>query len=70
MCQTWELTELLNKQISYDLQWMLLEGKKASRIKLVSDLDVDPDSESWEDAFEWLSSNVELFISVFKKYIK
>ena len=49
---------------------MLLEGKKASRIKLVSDLDVDPDSESWEDAFEWLSSNVELFISVFKKYIK
>ena len=49
---------------------MLLEGKKASRIKLVSDLDVDPDSESWEDAFEWLSNNVELFINVFKKYIK
>ena len=62
--------EEINKQISYDLQWMLLEGKKASRIKLVSDLDVDPDSESWEDAFEWLSSNVELFINVFKKYIK
>lgn len=62
--------EEINEQISSNLQWMPLEGKKASRIKLVSDLDVDPNSESWNEAFEWLSNYVEIFISVFKKYIR
>ena len=49
---------------------MPLEGKKASRIKLVSNLDVDPNSESWDEAFEWMSNNVELFKNTFKKYLK
>ena len=44
--------------------------KKASRIKLISTLDVDPDSESWEEAFKWMSDNVELFKEIFKKYLK
>lgn len=37
---------------------MQLKGKKASRIKLVSNLDVDPNSEYWDEAFEWMSNNV------------
>lgn len=49
---------------------MPLEGKKASRIKLVSTLDVDPNSESWDEAFEWMSNNVELFMNTFKKIFK
>ena len=62
--------EEISGKISPSLQWMLLEGKKASRIKLVSDLDVDPNSESWDEAFEWMSNNVELFKNTFKKYLK
>lgn len=49
---------------------MQLEGKKASRIKLVSNLDVDPNSEYWDEAFEWMSNNVELFKNTLKKYLK
>ena len=62
--------EEINDKISLNLQWMPLEGKKASRIKLVSTLDVDPNSESWDEAFEWMSNNVELFMDTFKKYLK
>ena len=62
--------EEINEKISPNLQWMPLEGKKASRIKLVSNLDVDPNSESWDEAFEWMSNNVELFKNTFRKYLK
>lgn len=62
--------EEINEKIFLNLQWMPLEGKKASRIKLVSNLDVDTNSESWEEAFEWMSNNVELFKNTFKKYLK
>lgn len=60
----------INEQISPKLQWQFLEGKKASRIKLISNIDVDPNSDSWDEAFEWLSIQTELFIQVLKKYIK
>ena len=49
---------------------MKIERKKASRIKLVSNLDVDPNSDSWIEAFEWMMNNVELFKNTFKKYLK
>lgn len=62
--------EEINSAISYDLDWMALEGKKASRIKLVSNLDVDPNMESWDEAFEWMSNTVELFKDTFKRYLK
>ena len=62
--------EEINDKISTKLQWMPLEGKKASRIKLVSNLDVDPNYESWNEAFEWLSNIVELFKKVFIEYLK
>ena len=62
--------EEINNAISHNLDWMALEGKKASRIKLVSNLDVDPNMESWDEAFEWMSSTVELFKNTFKKYLK
>ena len=60
----------INSQISNKLQWLALEGKKASRIKFISNLDVDPEAEDWNEAFEWMSNNVELFKKVFKKYLK
>jgi len=62
--------EEINSQISQNLEWLPLEGKKSSRIKLVCNLDVNPNATSWEDAFLWLSKNVQLFRNTFKKYIK
>ena len=65
-----ENKEEINSQISNKLQWKPLEGKKSSRITLKADLDVDPDSDDWNEAFEWALSEVELFNKVFKKYLK
>lgn len=62
--------EEINNAISHNLDWMALEGKKASRIKLVSNLDVDPNMESWDEAFEWMSNTVELFKNTFRRYLK
>ena len=62
--------EEINNAISHNLDWMALEGKKASRIKLVSNLDVDPNMESWDEAFEWMSNTVELIKNTFRRYLK
>ncbi len=59
----------INFAISDKLEWMALENRKASRIKLVSDLDVDPDADNWHEAHEWLMNNFELFKNVFSRYI-
>ena len=65
-----EHKEDINSLISEKLQWMPLEGKKASRIKLTSDIDVDPNAENWNSAFEWMSEEVQIFKSAFAKYLK
>ena len=62
--------EDINKEISDKLQWMPLENRKASRIKLISPVEVDPNAENWNDAFEWMKTEVELFRGVFGKYLR
>lgn len=62
--------EEIDEKISTNLKWMPLESKKSSRIKLVSNMDVDSNSESCDEAFKWMSNNAELFEDTFKKYLK
>ena len=49
--------------------WMELQGKKASRVRVSTDGDFDNPSK-WEDSFEWLLNEAEKFHKVFPKYIK
>lgn len=60
-------------QIEADLgekgEWMELEGKKASRVRISTAGDFD-DASKWEDSFEWLLNEAEKFHKVFPKYIK
>ena len=60
----------IEEAISDKLEWMPLENKKASRIRLVSDLKVDPNAEDWTEAFKWLKETAETFQKVFKKYLR
>jgi len=50
-------------------EWMELPGKKAARIKLSKEGDIDqPDH--WEEYFKWFKTTAENFQKVFLKYIK
>lgn len=59
----------IEEKLGASLQWMKLEEKKASRIKLSSHIDMTQ-KETWEDAFGWLQSWGEKFQKVFGEYIK
>ena len=48
---------------------MELQGKKASRIKLVREADLEK-TEKWNEYFDWFKINAERFQNVFGKYIK
>ena len=61
--------EDIEKELGIRLVWMELEGKKAARIKYARDGDIN-DSSKWNEYFEWLKENSELFQRVFGKYIK
>jgi len=58
----------IEEELGYSLEWMLLEGKKASRIRTVTDADISM-SEQWENYFNWLIEASENFQRVFLKYI-
>ena len=53
----------------YELEWMELEGKKASRIKAVQNIDVG-NSENWEQSFLWLTETAQDFQTVFATQMK
>ena len=61
--------EKIEGELNQKLEWKRLEGKKASRIKLLRDGDLE-ESERWEEYFEWLKTNTEKFQEVFLKYMK
>ena len=50
-------------------EWMELEGKKASRLRVSTSADFD-DATKWDDSFEWLLNEAEKFHAVLPKYIK
>jgi hypothetical protein len=59
----------IEEELGTKLEWMELEGKKASRIKLSRDGDMT-DSEKWEEFFKWFMMQAENFQKVFGKYMK
>lgn len=60
--------EVENK-LGYKLDWMFLEGKKASRIRTVRKADI-ANSEKWEEYFLWFAKMSEEFINVFLPLLK
>lgn len=59
--------EEIEIEIGSKLEWMDLPDKKASRIKIVSEGNIEK-VENWNNYFEWMKSKAELFHSVFSKY--
>lgn len=59
----------IEKELGEELEWMELPEKKASRIKLIKNINVD-DINEWINYFEWLKNKAELFQRIFPKYIK
>jgi hypothetical protein len=59
----------IENELDYDLEWMFLEGKKASRIRTVMEGDVS-NSKKWEEYFLWLLNTCNDFQRVFSKYYK
>jgi hypothetical protein len=59
----------IEDEIGEKLEWMELPGKKASRIKLTIEGDVE-DTGKWDEYFEWFKVKAEKFQSVFGKYYK
>ena len=59
----------IESELKEKLEWMELPGKKASRIKLVREGDVE-DVNKWNDYFEWFKVNAERLQNVFGKYYK
>jgi hypothetical protein len=61
--------DYIEKELGTQLSWMVLGGKKASRIKLISKIDMTS-KETWENCFPWLKTWAEKFYDVFgKKWI-
>lgn len=61
--------EKVEKELGEKLGWFALEGKKASRIKLTKEADIN-ETKNWEQYFEWLRENSEKLQKVFLKYIR
>lgn len=61
-----EMKEHIEKELGTKLNWMELQGKKASRIKLTSKIDMNS-KETWANCFPWLKNWAEKFYDVFGK---
>ena len=59
----------IENRLKLELEWMELEGKKASRIKTSCSGDII-DTERWGDCFQWLIETSENFPKVFSKMIQ
>lgn len=55
---------IASKLSAYELEWMELEGKKASRVRTVHGIDVGNNS-NWEKSFHWLMETAQEFQAVF-----
>ena len=58
----------IENSLDYELKWLPLEGKKASRILTATDAEIS-DTNKWEEYFDWLLVTAENFSRVFSKYI-
>lgn len=64
-----ENKESIESKLAHELEWMELEGKKASRIRTVHGIDVGS-SDNWEVSFQWLMGTAQEFQSVFGNQMK
>ncbi len=55
--------------LGYELEWMYLEGKKASRIRTATKANLTQ-TEKWQDYFEWSLKAAEIFQKVFSSFLK
>lgn len=59
----------IEKELGYKIEWMELQGKKASRIKVELPGLVD-NTEEWEKYFAWMQETAEKFQKVFSEVLK
>jgi len=64
-----ENKDAIEAKIPHELEWMELEGKKASRIRAVHTINV-ADNGNWEVCFQWLVDTAQQFQSVFAEQLK
>lgn len=64
-----ERKESIESKLPYELEWMALEGKKASRIRTIHTIDV-ADNANWEASFQWLMETAQQFQAVFADQMK
>lgn len=57
----------IESELGSKLEWMPLDGRKASRIKMSLDADISI-TEKWEKYFEWFNDTALIFQKVFLKY--
>jgi hypothetical protein len=57
------------KLSAHEIEWMELDGKKASRIRTIHTIDVE-DNGNWEKSFQWLMETAQEFQSVFADQMK
>jgi hypothetical protein len=59
----------IEKELGMELEWMPLDGRKASGIQIKTFGDIN-NSDEWDDYFKWLLHKTEAFHKVFGKYVK
>ena len=61
--------DAIEAKLPHEIEWMELEGKKASRVRTVHGIDVG-NSENWDGSFQWLMDTAQEFQSVFADQMK
>lgn len=64
-----ENKDAIEAKLPHELEWMELEGKKASRIRTVHTIDV-ADNGNWKACFQWLMDTAQQFQAVFAEQLK
>ena len=64
-----ENKDAIEGKLAHDLEWMELEGKKASRVRTIRGIDVE-NNVNWEKCFQWLMETAQEFQSVFAEQMK
>ena len=59
----------IERDLGEQVEWMELQEKKASRIKVSRSGNFEQ-TEKWEEYFEWMLKETEKFQRVFPRYLK
>lgn len=64
----YENKEIIEEALAMELEWMALENKKASRIKIERNALIG-NEEEWQEYFQWLRITAEKMANTFSKYL-